>query len=56
MDIVLQWLGGALGFVMIRIFFSRKTLTAQPMRNNAFSQGEYRHTHKTRRKKVSEIS
>ena len=56
MDIVLQWLGGTLGFVMIRIFFSRKTLTAQPKRNNAFSQGENRHAHKTRRKKVSEIS
>ena len=56
MDIVLQWLGGTLGFVMIRIFFSRKTLTTQPMRNNAFSQGENRHAHKTRRKKLSEIS
>jgi glycopeptide antibiotics resistance protein len=37
MDIVLQWLGGTLGFVMIRIFFSRKTLPAQPRRRNAFS-------------------
>jgi glycopeptide antibiotics resistance protein len=38
MDIVLQSLGGALGFVMSRIFFSRKTLAAQPVRRNAFPQ------------------
>jgi len=38
MDIVLQSLGGALGFVMIRIFFSRKTLAPQPVRRNAFPQ------------------
>jgi glycopeptide antibiotics resistance protein len=38
MDILLQSLGGALGFVMIRIFFSRKTLAVQPVRRNAFSQ------------------
>ena len=30
MDIVLQCLGGTLGFVMIRIFFSRKKLANQP--------------------------
>jgi len=30
MDIVLQWLGGTLGFVVIRIFFSRKTF-AKPL-------------------------
>ena len=37
MDIVLQWLGGALGFVMIRIFFSRKMSTVLPVRS-AISQ------------------
>ncbi|MFO7543402.1 MAG: VanZ family protein, partial [Thiobacillus sp.] len=44
MDIVLQWLGGAMGFAMIRIILSRKTLSAPPQRavpsweNNRFSQ------------------
>lgn len=47
MDIVLQWLGGAFGFVMIRIFLSRKVQAAQP-RTNVFSQDENRHAHKTR--------
>jgi len=30
MDIVLQWLGGTLGFVVIRIYFSRKMLAKRP--------------------------
>ena len=33
MDIVLQWLGGLLGFVMIRIILSRKVLAAQPRKH-----------------------
>lgn len=49
MDIVLQWLGGTMGFVMIRIFFSRKMLAVQPRRSNAFSQNAKRHPGKTRR-------
>jgi glycopeptide antibiotics resistance protein len=55
MDIVLQWLGGTLGFVMIRIFFSRKTLPRHPA-GTPFSPGENRHAHKIRRKSVSEVS
>jgi glycopeptide antibiotics resistance protein len=47
MDIVLQWLGGTLGFVMIRVILSRKVRTAPPGRN-AFSQHEKRHAHRTR--------
>lgn len=48
MDMVLQGLGGIMGFVMIRIFFSRKTLAAQPRRGNAFSQDAKLHPSKTR--------
>ncbi|MHB1186291.1 VanZ family protein [Thiobacillus sp.] len=33
MDIVLQWLGGLLGFVMIRIILSRKVRAAQPRKH-----------------------
>jgi glycopeptide antibiotics resistance protein len=47
MDIVLQWLGGAMGFVMIRIIMSRKVRIAPP-RKNAFSQDENWHAHRTR--------
>ena len=35
MDIVLQWLGGTLGFVMIRIFFSRKTLAKRSAKTSS---------------------
>jgi len=49
MDIVLQGLGGTLGFVMIRIFFSRKKSPAQRVRN-PYSRDEDRRTHKTRYK------
>lgn len=49
MDIVLHGLGGAFGFVMVKILLSRKSRAA-PIRKNAFSQQEEkRHAHKTRR-------
>jgi hypothetical protein len=51
MDIVLQWLGGAMGFVMIRIYFSRKILTA-PLVRGASSRDESPHAHKTRHKSM----
>ena len=49
MDMVLQWLGGVLGFVIIRIILSRKMLAAQPRKSNAFSQDEKRYSSKARR-------
>lgn len=48
MDMVLQWLGGVLGFVIIRIILSRKMLAVQP-RRTANSQDENWNTHKKRR-------
>jgi glycopeptide antibiotics resistance protein len=46
MDIVLQWLGGALGFAMTRIFCSRTVRPAQSLRNE-YLHNEHRHAHKT---------
>jgi glycopeptide antibiotics resistance protein len=49
MDMVLQWLGGALGFVMIKVILSRKMPAVQPRRSKAFSQDEKRYSSKKRR-------
>jgi hypothetical protein len=54
MDMVLQWLGGTMGFVMIRIFFSRKPPAAQLRRSNAFSQDAKPHPGKMRIQRSSE--
>jgi len=48
MDIVLQWLGGAMGFVAIRVFFSRKMLPRHSG-GTSFLHNENRHAHKRRR-------
>ncbi len=48
MDIVLQWLSGTLGFVISRIFLSRKLRARQPVRSNAFSQDAKRYPRKMR--------
>ena len=48
MDIVLQWLGGILGFVVIRIFFSRKTLPRHPG-GTSFVHAGSQHARKRRR-------
>jgi len=55
MDIVLQGLGGIVGFVMMRIFFSHKTLPRYSG-GASLSPGESQHTHKIRREKSSGIS
>jgi glycopeptide antibiotics resistance protein len=49
MDVVLQWMGGALGFVMARVFFSRKLLLGNPLRNSTFSQDAKHYPRKSRR-------
>jgi len=55
MDVVLQSLGGILGFVMIRIFLSRMTLPRRPGGAVVPQRGS-RHAHALRRNKASEIS
>jgi len=55
MDIVLQGLGGILGFVMIRVFLSRKTLPRRPG-GAAVPQRGSRHAHALRRSRASKIS
>jgi hypothetical protein len=47
MDIVLQWLGGGLGFVVARIMLSRK-LASMKFANNALSSHEHLHEQRTR--------
>jgi len=49
MDVVLQMLGGVVGFAVVRIFFTRKTFAVPPMRSNAFPQDASRHPRKMRR-------
>jgi len=53
MDVVLQWMGGALGFVMARVFFSRKILTRYTD-SALFLKDVGRKKHKFRQAKLSE--
>jgi glycopeptide antibiotics resistance protein len=51
MDIVLEWLGGGMGFTITRIILSRKILAAQPVRPT-HSRNENRRVHKSRHRPV----